>query len=190
MSMAVRPSLSDRGEAAATGVNRVQLGNEELVNLTQDTVEPGAVVSGFTFHGSDGDLKEGTLGEATQQTAGLMSAADKTKLDGMPESIVMSGTKDFWNRQTSYIPDKGVILIYEDYMVDSNGKNVPAFKIADGLAYAVDLPFATIGGIEEVKAHIGNTNIHVTQVDKEFWNNKWRGYINLSDPCNLVFTVN
>ena len=171
-------------------VNKVILGNEELINLTQDTIKPEATVSGFTFHGSDGQIKEGTLGEATHETAGLMSAEDKTKLDEMPESIVISGTTEFWNSQVGYIPDKGVILIYEDYIVDGDGNNVPAFKIADGLAYAVDLPFTTIGGIEEIKAHIGNTNIHVTQAEKEFWNNKWRGYINIFDSENLIFTVN
>lgn len=172
-------------------VNKVLLGNgEELINLTHDSVKPGAVVSGFTFHGSDGELKEGTLGEATSQTAGLMSAEDKEKLDKLPESIVITGTTEFWNSQAAYIPEKGTILIYEDYATDGEGNDIPAFKVADGLAYAVDLPFTTIGGIEEIKNHIGNTDIHVTQAEKVFWNNKWRGYINLSDPENLIFTMN
>lgn len=168
-------------------INKVILGNEELINLTQDTVEPGAVVSGFTFHGSDGEIKEGTLGEATQEQAGLMSAEDKTKLDGMPESIAISGTTEYWNAHRSFIPDKGVIIIYEDYSVDDNNNPVPAFKVADGKAYVIDLPFSTISGFE---SHVNNNQIHITQAEREFWNDKWRGYIDMSDPCNLVFTTN
>lgn len=171
-------------------VNKVKLGDEELINLTGDTVTPEGVIKGLIFHSSSGDIQVGNLGNATNQTTGLMSAEDKAKLDKIPESIVISGTTDFWNSQTAYIPDKGIILIYEDYMTDGEGNAVPAFKVADGLAYAVDLPFVTIGGIEEIKAHIGNTNIHVTSAEKMFWNNKWRGFIDLSDPGNLIFTTN
>lgn len=168
-------------------VNKVILGDEELINLTQDTVEPEAVVSGFTFHGSDGQIKEGTLGEATHETAGLMSADDKIKLDEMPESIVISGTAEYWNAHRTYIPDKGVIVIYEDYSVDNSGNPIPAFKVADGKAYVIDLPFSTINGFED---HIKNNQIHITQAERELWNDKWRGYIDISDPCNLVFTTN
>ena len=171
-------------------VNKVNLGNEELINLTQDTIEPGAVVSGFTFHGSDGEIKEGTLGEATQEQAGLMSAEDKVKLDGMPESIAISGTTEYWTENHTYIPAKGTIIIYEDYTVDEDENPIPAFKVADGKAYVSDLPFAAFDGFDDLKAHLGNTEIHITQAEREFWNNKWRGYIDILNPDNLIFTVN
>lgn len=64
-------------------VNKVQLGDETLIDLTSDTATAGDVISGKTFHLASGLQASGSLGTATQSTDGLMSASDKTKLDGI-----------------------------------------------------------------------------------------------------------
>lgn len=64
-------------------VNKVELGDETLIDLTGDTASESDVLLGKTFHLASGVQGTGTLGVATQSTDGLMSAADKTKLDGI-----------------------------------------------------------------------------------------------------------
>lgn len=86
-------------------VNKVFLGAEELIDLTKDSVEPEAVVSGFTFHDSSGQVREGTLGEATHEKAGLMSAKDKTKLDKLPEGMMVQVNQN----DATTIPSSAVV---------------------------------------------------------------------------------
>ena len=104
-------------------------------------------------------------------------------------SIRYGKTAD-WNSDLSFIPKKGQIIVYSDRGKVMNGENevdVPGFKVGDGLAYLVDLPFVgddqtqTIMGL--LRVHTDNTDIHVTLAEKEFWNNKLN-YV-LSDE-NLV----
>lgn len=64
-------------------VNKVEFNGQTVVDLTGDTAEAGDVISGKKFHLKNGAQATGSLSEATQSTAGLMSAADKTKLDGI-----------------------------------------------------------------------------------------------------------
>ena len=84
-------------------------------------------------------------------------------------------TKAYWNSQTSYIPEFGEIVIYQDRNVIDNVL-YPGIKIGDGSAYLIDLPFVgdelynQIFGL--LTNHINNTEIHVTSEEKTFWNNK------------------
>ena len=64
-------------------VNKVVLGNETLVDLTDDTVTASDVISGRSFHLASGVQSTGSLSTATQSADGLMSSTDKTKLDGI-----------------------------------------------------------------------------------------------------------
>lgn len=54
-----------------------------LMDVTSDTVAAGALLEGFTATGANGEKVTGTLGNATASSAGLMSAEDKAKLDGI-----------------------------------------------------------------------------------------------------------
>lgn len=66
------------------GVNKVQLADGTvLMDVTSDTVAAGALLEGFTATGANGEKVTGTLGNATASSAGLMSAEDKAKLDGI-----------------------------------------------------------------------------------------------------------
>lgn len=82
-------------------------------------------------------------------------------------------TTEQWNQKVDYIPSKGQLIVYSDY-ASSDGIDVPNFKIADGLAYVVDLPFVNQDVRDLLASHIENSSIHVTNSEKEFWNNKVR----------------
>ena len=59
--------------------------------------------------------------------------------------------------------------------------NIAGFKVGDGLAYVVDLPF--VDALMDL--HMRNDNIHVTAEEKAFWNAKNRGFVNGE---NLILT--
>lgn len=62
-------------------INKVEYGNDTLIDLTSDTVTEDTLVEGYTAHTRSGATITGTLGDATTSTHGLMSAADKDKLN-------------------------------------------------------------------------------------------------------------
>lgn len=79
-------------------------------------------------------------------------------------------TKARWDAAVGFIPLKGEIIIYEDYMRE-NDQDMPNIKIGDGLAYVQDLPFVvTIP--PEIRAHINNHIIHITAEERAVWNHK------------------
>lgn len=123
---------------------------------------------------------------ATSEVAGLMSALDKQKLDN---TTVRFNTTQYWNSQIGYIPKAGEIIIYADYktaIVDGKMVNIPAIKIGSGNAYIQDLVFVggNGGDIDQdmLLAHIADAIVHVTQADREFWNNK----LNVTDYHEVV----
>lgn len=96
----------------------------------------------------------------------------------MYNSIRYGKTAD-WNSDLSFIPKKGQIIVYSDHgQMQSGDKmvDVPGFKVGDGLAYLVDLPFVGDDNVKTImgllRVHTDNTDIHVTLAEKEFWNNK------------------
>lgn len=99
-------------------------------------------------------------------------------------------TTENWQQRTSYVPIKGEIIVYSDRNV-IDGVNYPGIKIGDGLAYVVDLPFVgqdselTLLGL--INAHIEDMDIHVTEEEKNFWNNKLNYSI---DGEKLIFNRN
>lgn len=53
------------------------------MDITDTTATSDEVLDGEVFYAASGTRSVGTLGDATQSTHGLMSSADKTKLDGI-----------------------------------------------------------------------------------------------------------
>lgn len=79
---------------------------------------------------------------------------------------IHSGTREYWNSHTSFIGNRGDIIIYEDYKTITEGsviKNIPGFKVCDGLAYVVDLPFATA----LYDNHLDDMVAHITSAERE-----------------------
>lgn len=113
-------------------------------------------------------------------------AKDHSKLNNLDYSTsghtgfagIEFGTTAYWNSQTSYVPVKGMLVIYTDYSVDESGNNIPNFKIGDGNAYLIDKPFIGEDTREALIEHINDSAAHVTAQERVFWNNK----LNYNDP--------
>ena len=74
---------------------------------------------------------------------------------GGGSDVIMHTTAE-WAQLTSLVSISGMIYVWSDYKVENNVP-IPAFKVGDGLAYVVDLPFATQA---------------ITQAQIDAWNNK------------------
>lgn len=98
---------------------------------------------------------------------------------------VFARTTVEWNEEPSLIGQNGAIYIYTDYYNDGQGHSVPAFKVGDGLAYLIDMPFVDVN----IQNHMNNEDIHVTALEKEFWNNKVRTDQTDIRNENLIFTT-
>lgn len=62
-------------------VNKVIYGNETLIDISDTTATAADVLTGKTLYTANGLRTQGALGAATTSSDGLMSAADKAKLD-------------------------------------------------------------------------------------------------------------
>lgn len=107
--------------------------------------------------------------------------------------LVRTDTTANWNNAQGFIPQKGEVIVYEDYQtktytVEEYGEtvtrtvNIPAIKIGTGNAYVQDLAFAGDDIRDTLMAHINNANLHVTLGEKAFWNNK----INVDDSYDIA----
>lgn len=98
-------------------------------------------------------------------------------------------TTAHWNNARGMIPLDGEVIVYTDYervtkIIDGVETlvNVPAIKIGDGRAYVQDLPFVGEGLKDKLLAHIDNPDVHVSTVEKVFWDNK----LNVDDDSEVV----
>lgn len=99
---------------------------------------------------------------------------------------LLVATTEQWNSRRELVGEKNVVYVYTDFEISPDGQAIPAFKVGDGLAYLIDLPFNNDIAIR----HIHNTLIHVTPEEKEFWNNKVTAYLNADDLEELILTKN
>lgn len=104
---------------------------------------------------------------------------------GIAKSQILSNTTAGWNSQPSLVSRKNFLYVYTDYQQVDDGQgnmvNVPGIKIGDGNAYVIDLPFIDL----KMEEHINDLSIHVTALEKAFWNNKVSAYIEYIDEDNL-----
>lgn len=145
-------------------ISKVVLGDRTLIDITDSSFDENLIPAGSVVYNSAGRRISGS-------------------------AIVYNVQKDTtanWNSKIGYVPEKNDVIIYSDHgqMDDGFGNtiDVPAIKIGDGNAYLVDLPF--VGDdvryqiLTELRSHTGNSFIHVTQEEKEFWNNKLNCTVN------------
>ena len=95
----------------------------------------------------------------------------------------------------TYIPhlhdDRTYDLDYTSQLIleraqPEQGYDIPGFKVGDGQAYLVDLPFAD----DLYARHILNSAIHVSAEDRASWSNKITCYIDPNAESTLVFSTN
>lgn len=86
---------------------------------------------------------------------------------------------------TKTVSEKGHIYVYSDYYTDSEGVAHPAMRIGDGKAYIADLPVAgvTVSDVDAIVEHINNADIHITQQERERWNN---GGLSITETDGVV----
>ena len=101
-------------------------------------------------------------------------------------------TTERWSSNLTFVPLKGEIICYSDY-AELDGVKIPNFKIGDGLAYCVDLPFVGDDIRDQLQAHIADEERHITAEEREFWNNKVRCVMEEDygvEGDTLIFTTN
>ncbi len=91
-------------------------------------------------------------------------------------NVVLNDTTYNWNLQPQLRAEEGTIYVYRDYhhLEDDVGNItfIPDIKIGDGQSYLIDLPFISDYTLHYLMEHINDTNIHVSEIEKQFWNNK------------------
>lgn len=97
----------------------------------------------------------------------------------------LSGTTAYWNSQLGFIPEVGQIIVYTDYQqIEKDGQtvDVPGIKIGTGNGYVQDIVFVGQADSDALLDHIRNSDIHITQAERERWNNK----LNVTDVQEVV----
>lgn len=97
-------------------------------------------------------------------------------------SNVIQKTTAEWDSTPDLIAQDGVIYVYTEHHVLEN-KPIPGVKIGDGVTKLIDLPF-----IEEwYQHHVDDRIIHVTQADRDRWDNHLQVYVDPIEQDTLVF---
>lgn len=99
---------------------------------------------------------------------------------------VHTDTTAHWNAQLQLIAKRDNIYVYSDY-VQVEDKVLPAIKIGDGTTYLIDLPFVS-GDNTLLTNHINNNIRHITDDERNFWNDKVTCFISAADAEHLIFT--
>ena len=130
-------NISERGINMATNpyVNKVQYGNDTLIDLTNDTATEATVLKGYTFHGADGQIRTGTA------VAG--GGDDKMDIDGtnadtsvtFPNSAFTVGS-----RASSF--DMGLVETLKDF-----GNTLP-YNFYGGSAVVYDNKIHILGSLD------------------------------------------
>lgn len=96
---------------------------------------------------------------------------------------VLFNTTAIWDAQTELVSESEKIYVYTDHVIDAQGNRIAGIKVGDGNAYLIDLPFTD----KVIMEHISDNTRHITQQEREFWNNKVTCYLTGTD--NLLFTT-
>lgn len=139
--------------------------------------------------GYDTTVKKNKIGDGHSRWNELPYFALQSDLQ---QGILRCGyaTREQWASDPSLISEFNVFYIYTDYQtVEKNGEsiNIPGLKIGDGQTYLIDLPFITDYFTESLLNHINNNIIHITQEQREFWNNKVTCYLDDMDDQHIIF---
>ena len=174
------------------GIRTAYLNNDYTLTLefTDGTSYTTPVIRGATGIGISnvlwlsGDHSPGTfdtyrivMTDGTYTDFDVYNGSDAT-------SSVLYNTTAGWNAQPQLVAAANTLYVYADRSFDASGNPVPGFKVGDGNAYLIDVPFSDA----IFQEHIANTEIHITQSEREFWNSKERCYTNNNDPETLIFT--
>lgn len=77
------------------------------------------------------------------------------------------GSTEYWNARVGLVAERGCIYIYKDWQ-EKEGKYIAGFKVGDGSTLLSELYFTDDPWLD----HIYNTIVHITQEERDRWNNK------------------
>ena len=173
------------------GVEPSVQGEESIHGRITTRQNVGGSLNGTSALSGDinGDVKNRLLKDYNilinkPQIEGVELKGNKT-LEDLGITRILYNTTENWNSQPSLMTREKTIYIYWDHQQDSEGNEVPGIKIGTGREYLIDAPFIDAVYTE----HILNTIVHITQEEREFWNNKIRCYIDENNNEMLVFTT-
>jgi hypothetical protein len=110
---------------------------------------------------------------------------DEIDFGSSGDKEIYYGTTEYWNQQPQLLATKGKVYVYSDHIKNTQGQNIPGVKVGDGTSYLIDMPFTD----SEYAEHILNSIVHITQEDRDAWNNKVRCYIEPKNSQHLIFTT-
>lgn len=97
-----------------------------------------------------------------------------------------------WNLQSDLITERGAIYIYSDYtyIEDGAGNLIPiaGLKIGDGTSYLIDMPYESEASSTMLIEHIADSTAHITDSERNKWNNKVTAFMDESQPDTLVLS--
>ena len=99
---------------------------------------------------------------------------------------ILLGTTAYWASMPEYVPPSGMLVVYTDYAMDEQGRQVSNFKIGDGNAHLIDKPFLGDDVRDALNEHIADASAHVSAADRA----RWDGKLNYDEPVGdlLIFT--
>lgn len=161
-----------------------------LSHLDEENVSSGILTS------EEIKQYENELNALQKELASLIGRLSRAAFSGsyndLTDKPVHIDTTAGWNSQKTLIGEKSHIYIYSDYRTyekDGETINIPNIKIGDGNAYLIDNPFVTKSTEILIESHIADNVKHVTDEERNFWNNKVRCYIDGTNSKNLIFTT-
>lgn len=89
--------------------------------------------------------------------------------------VVQSNTKEWWDEHSDIIPsDLSFIIVPNKSTIEKDGNiyNVPGIKIGDGISTFAELSYVGDDAIDLIINHINDDSRHITDADRERWNNK------------------
>lgn len=112
------------------------------------------------------DMSKVTTLEQYQMLAQRVKTYTDEQVETALKDKIQADTKANWDAQQALVSEKDVLYIYTDYTTYNN-QNIPAFKVGDGLAYLIDLPFSRDDLEAMIKEHIANAKIHLSTEDRD-----------------------
>lgn len=121
--------------------------------------------------GSPGLVPQPEIGDQTKFLSGAGTWIEPAN--------VLYNTTSGWNSQVTLLSKANTLYVYTDYKT-TDGEDIPGFKVGNGNAYLIDLPFITDWIIPGL----------VTTEERNFWNNKVTADIDSNDSECLNLSKN
>lgn len=133
------------------------------------------------FYLGDIELSNGNI-QYLQQNLNELALSISAINDQLEDTAkVFVKTTEEWGYNPSEQSQKNTFYIYSDH-TSYNGTKIPGIKIGDGNAYIADLPF-----IDDLFVYHINDNVrHITQEERDRWNNKVRTYYEKDDMTSTA----